>query len=96
MRTAHLPTVSLQWRIQDFPQGGAPTPKSAIIFQFFSQKLRENERIWTPRGARVPGAPLRSANALGIPYRGVGTQPLDIPIPPIPMSGWTYPLHGWT
>ena len=39
-----------QWRIQDFPQGGAPTPKSAIIFQFFGQKLHENERIWTPGG----------------------------------------------
>ena len=37
----------IQWRIQDFPQGGAPTPKSAIIFQFFCRKLHENERIWT-------------------------------------------------
>ena len=38
-----------QWRIQDFPRGGgAPTPKSAIIFQFFCRKLHENERIWTP------------------------------------------------
>ena len=46
-----------QWRIQDFPQGGAPTPKSAIIFQFYFRKLHENERIRTPRGARVPGAP---------------------------------------
>ena len=46
-----------QWRIQDFSQGGAPTPKSVIIFQFFGRKLHENERIWTPRGARVPGAP---------------------------------------
>ena len=25
-----------QWRIQDFPQGGAPTPKIAIIFQIFA------------------------------------------------------------
>ena len=48
---------SKQWRIQDFPEGGAPTPKSAIIFQFFSRKLHENERIWTPRGAR-PWRPL--------------------------------------
>ena len=52
-----------QWRIQDFPEGGAPTPKNAIIFQFFYRKLHENERIWTPGGARVPGAPLGSANA---------------------------------
>ena len=42
--------VALQWRIQDFPQGGEPTPKSAIIFQFFPQKLHENEGIWTPGG----------------------------------------------
>ena len=55
----------MQWRIQDFPEEGAPTPKSAIILQFFCQKPHENERIWTPRGgARVPGAPLRSANVM--------------------------------
>ena len=41
---------SMQWRIQDFSQGGAPTSKSALIFQFCSRKLHENERIWTPRG----------------------------------------------
>ena len=39
-----------------FSPGGAPTPKSSIIFQFFCRKLHENERIWTPRGG-VPGAP---------------------------------------
>ena len=47
-----------QWRIQDFPQGGVPTPKSVIIFQFFSRKLHENERIGPPGGAHVPRAPL--------------------------------------
>ena len=35
----------MQWRIQDFPEEGAPTPKSAIILPFFCQKLHENERI---------------------------------------------------
>ena len=45
--------------------GGAPTPKSAIIFQFFCRKLHENERIWTP-GGHVPGAPLGSANGSSI------------------------------
>ena len=49
-----------QWRIQDFLQGGAQTPKSAIIFQIFRRKLHENERIWTPGGR--PWRPLRSAN----------------------------------
>ena len=36
--------IRFQWRIQDFPQGGAPTPKSAIIFQFFAEncmKMKE-------------------------------------------------------
>ena len=51
-----------QWRIQDFPEEGAPTLKEAIIWPFFSQKLHEIERIWNPGGARIPGAPLRSAN----------------------------------
>ena len=37
-----------------FSRGGAPTPKSAIIFQFFCRKLRENERIWTPGGPWRP------------------------------------------
>ena len=43
-----------------FP-GGAPTPKVLLFFNFLL-KLHENERIWTPGGARVPGAPLGSAN----------------------------------
>ena len=51
----------LQWRIQDFPEGNATTPKS-YYFQIFCRKLHENERIWTPGG--VHGAPLRSANDL--------------------------------
>ena len=37
--------------------GGAPTYDFAKI----SQKLDEIERIWTPRGAHGPCAPLRSA-----------------------------------
>ena len=40
-----------------FSPGGAPTPKSAIIFQFFCRKLHENERIWTPRGGARPWRP---------------------------------------
>ena len=33
-----------QWRIQDFSHGGAPTSKSAIIFQIFAEncvKMKE-------------------------------------------------------
>ena len=45
-----------QWRIQDSPQGGAPTPKIAIIFQIFAEncmKMKEfgpggGPRPWRP------------------------------------------------
>ena len=47
-----------QWRIKDFPQGGAPTPKSAIIFQIFCRTLQKNERIWTPGGRASLAPPL--------------------------------------
>ena len=46
-----------QWRIQGFPWG-AQTPKVGVLTYFFGRKLHENERIQTPRGARVPGTPL--------------------------------------
>ena len=48
---------NLQWRIQDFPQGGAPTPKSAIIFQFFAENCMKMKEFGPPGGARIPGAP---------------------------------------
>ena len=31
-----------QWRIQDFPRGGAPTPKVGARTYFFGRKLHEN------------------------------------------------------
>ena len=49
--------LQLQWRIQDFPEEGAPTLKEAIIWLFFSKKLHEIERVWTPGGGAVAGAP---------------------------------------
>ena len=56
---------TLQWRIQDFPEGGAWTLQGGREHAKFSRKLHEIERIWTPRGgACVPHAPPRSANAL--------------------------------
>ena len=45
-----------------FPQGGAPTPKIAIIFQIFAKNCMKMKEFGPPGGARVPGAPLRSAN----------------------------------
>ena len=70
MRTARLPTLRVlldvstdrQWRIQDFPQGGAPTLKIAIIFQIFAENCMKMKEFGPPGGAHIPGAPLGSAN----------------------------------
>ena len=40
-----------------FSPGGAPTPKSAIIFQFFAENCTKMKEFGPPGGARVPGAP---------------------------------------
>ena len=51
-----LHEIKEQWRIQDFPEEGAPTLQAggggAPTYNFakFSQKLHEIERIWTPGG----------------------------------------------
>ena len=42
----------MQWRIQDFPKGGTPTPKVGTRTYFFGRKLHENERILARGGAR--------------------------------------------
>ena len=49
-----------QWRIQDFPEGGANSQSGCANLIFFGRKLHENERILVPGGAR-PWRPLRSA-----------------------------------
>ena len=46
-----------QWRIQDFPQGGAPTPKSAIIFQFFAENCMKMKEFGPPGGGARPWRP---------------------------------------
>ena len=50
-------SIHNQWRIQDFPQGGAPTPKIAIIFQNFAKTAWKWKNLDPRGGARVPGAP---------------------------------------
>ena len=53
--------VHNQWRIQDFPEEGAPTPRGgAPTYDFtkFSQKLHEIERIWAPGGHASLAPPL--------------------------------------
>ena len=40
----------MQWRIQDFPEDGAPIVKwgrQSIILPNFPPKLHENDKIWT-------------------------------------------------
>ena len=52
-----------QWRIQDFPQGGAPTPKIAIIFHIFAENCMKMKEFGPPGGGRASLAPpLGSAN----------------------------------
>ena len=60
-------TQQVQWRIQDFPEVGAPTPKvdmKGYYLANFFQKLHKIERIWTLRVVTRPWRlpPLRSAN----------------------------------
>ena len=44
--------MCMRWRIQDFPKGGAPTPKSAIIFNFFAENCMKMKEFGPPGGAR--------------------------------------------
>ena len=48
------PKIHQPVRIQDFPEGGAPTPNTAIILQLVCRKLHQNERIWTGGASLVP------------------------------------------
>ena len=46
-----------QWRIQDFPEVGAPTPKFVLFCQFFAENYMKMKEFGS-EGMRVPGAPL--------------------------------------
>ena len=64
-QSQQLPSLfprAYQWRIQDFPEVGAPTlqGRQHTILPSFPKKLHEIERIWI--GGRIPHIPLRSAN----------------------------------
>ena len=51
-----------QWWIQDFPEGGAPTPKVGVLTYYFAIFFAKNcmkMKECGPQGARVPGAPLK-------------------------------------
>ena len=55
--SCHLYNNNNQWRIQDFPEGGAWTLQGGREHAKFSRKLHEIERIWTPRGGRASLTP---------------------------------------
>ena len=59
----------IQWRIQDFPEGGASNHSQGgrEHAKFSVRKLHEIERIWTPRGGRASlTPPPRSANVITV------------------------------
>ena len=60
----------MQWRIQDFPEGGAWTLQGGREHAKFSRKLHEIERIWTPGGGVRPSRPPppRSANVMDVTF----------------------------
>ena len=47
----------IQWRILDFPQGGAPTPKIAIIFHIFAKNCMKMKEFGPPGGGARPWRP---------------------------------------
>ena len=46
--------------------GSGTNSQSGIIFSTFCRKPHENERIWIPRAARVPGAPHLDSPMIGL------------------------------
>ena len=51
---------SLQWRIQDFPEEGALTPKGGrqpIIWQIFPENCMKMKKFWARGGAQGTRAP---------------------------------------
>ena len=72
-----ITSYSMQWRIQDFPQGGASTPKIAIIFQIFAENCMKMKEFGPP-GARPWRPPwIRQCNANGSHKRNI---PGDVPL----------------
>ena len=55
-----------QWQMQDFPEGGHQLPKWDYFFNYFAENCMKMKEFGPLGGPRVPGAPLRSANAYKI------------------------------
>ena len=75
-----------------FSPGGAPTPKSAIIFQFFAENCMKMKEFGPPGGTRVPGAPLGSANGhCTLHFTGILCS--SCLLPPSPIQNTTRSMH---
>ena len=46
----------MQWRIQDFPEGG-PTPKMGLFFQLFAENCMKMKEFGPPGGGARPWRP---------------------------------------
>ena len=47
----------MQCRIHDFPEGGAQTPKSAIILRIFAENCMKMKEFGPPEGGERPWHP---------------------------------------
>ena len=59
-----LKSITLQWRIQDFPEGGREPSRGGVNTPNFPENCMKSKEFGRPGGACVPHAPPRSANAL--------------------------------
>ena len=55
--------ISIQWQIQDFPDGEGVTPEKTYHLERFLPKTAWKLKKLDQEGVRIPGAPLGSANA---------------------------------
>ena len=44
--------MACQWRIQDFPEGGAPIPKLGLFCNFFAENCMKMKEFGPQGGAR--------------------------------------------
>ena len=47
-----------QWRIQDFPEGGAPIPKLGLFCKFFAENCMKMKEFGPPGGRASLAPPL--------------------------------------
>ena len=68
---SHLHVILIQWLIQDFLQGGAPTPRLGLFCKFFAENCMKMKEFG-PRGARVNGAPLDPPMSSSLVWDDIG------------------------